>query len=577
MKYSTTLKNAVLLSTAVVLSSNSLAQWSQKGNSIIMTQTIDASGTSVGLSADGNVFAIGAPGHDEMGNNTGEVRVFEWDGTNWLQKGTDLNGTDIGGQFGVHVDLSDDGNTLAVGAHWNDAAATDAGQVKIYSWNGSNWVQKGGNLNGDASADAFGYQLDLNSDGNTIIIGALDNDNTNGSDAGQVKVFEWNGTAWIQKGGDILGENPDDSAGSSVAINDAGDLIAVGSNENDDNGSNAGHVRIFEWNGTAWNQVGAAIEGETANERSGTSVALDALGNTVAIGANFNEENGPSTGQVQVFERDGSNQWIQKGTDLNGELDGQLGISVDLSDDGNTLVTGEYRYGPSTDPIIGRVTVYNFGTTDWMLKGSPIIGDGEGIDPNQGFYQFGRSVKISANGNIVGIGATGSMHGQERVYQFCESPDVTTTLNGLTITSNDSNGLYQWIDCDNNFAVIAGETNQSFTATSNGNYAVIITKQGCAVDTSNCVTIDNVGITENGFGNGFNIFPNPSNGNFTVQLGAYYDRASIRITNVQGQQVHSFTVSNKDVVNFELNQPNGVYFMHITSGEKVASVRLLKQ
>ena len=81
-------------------------------------------------------------------------------------------------------------------------------------------------------------------------IGAKNNDG-NGSDAGHVRIYEWSGTAWIQLGLDIDGEAANDRLVVHV-MNAAGDRVAIGAPWNDGNGSSAGHVRVYEWNGTTW-------------------------------------------------------------------------------------------------------------------------------------------------------------------------------------------------------------------------------------------------------------------------------------------------------------------------------------
>ncbi len=88
--------------------------------------------------------------------------------------------------------------------------------------------------------------------------------------------------------------------------------------------------------------------------------------------------------------------------------------------------------------------------------------------------------------------------------------DITTSLNGIAITANNSNAQYVWVDCNNNFAPIAGETNQTFVPTTNGQYAVELTENGC-VDTSSCVTINSVSIEENDIFKSIFIYPNPTN------------------------------------------------------------------
>ena len=77
--------------------------------------------------------------------------------------------------------------------------------------------------------------------------------------------------------------------------------MAIGAPANDSNGNNAGHVRVYDWNGTAWTQVGGDIDGEAANDRSGGEVSLSSDGTRVAIGAYSSDGNGFSSGHVRVY------------------------------------------------------------------------------------------------------------------------------------------------------------------------------------------------------------------------------------------------------------------------------------
>ena len=89
----------------------------------------------------------------------------------------------------------------------------------------------------------------------------------------------------MQVGADIDGENADDWSGWSVAMNAAGDTVIIGAPYNDGNGDSAGQARVFTLTDGGWVQVGADIDGETAGDESGLSVAMNAVGDTVIIGA----------------------------------------------------------------------------------------------------------------------------------------------------------------------------------------------------------------------------------------------------------------------------------------------------
>ena len=121
-----------------------------------------------------------------------------------------------------------------------------------------------------------------------------------------------------KKGMDIDGEAAGDRSGHSLAMSEDGNIVVIGANRNNGNGAESGHVRVFEFNGTGWIQKGADIDGEFAGDRSGTSVTTSADGSVIAIGAIRNDANGSNSGHVRVYKWD-NNAWIQKGLDLDGE------------------------------------------------------------------------------------------------------------------------------------------------------------------------------------------------------------------------------------------------------------------
>jgi hypothetical protein len=86
----------------------------------------------------------------------------------------------------------------------------------------------------------------LNSDGTIVAIGATGNDG-NGVDSGHVRVYAWNGSAWVQRGSDINGEASNDVSGSSVSLNSDGTIVAIGATGNDGNGVDSGHVRVYNY------------------------------------------------------------------------------------------------------------------------------------------------------------------------------------------------------------------------------------------------------------------------------------------------------------------------------------------
>ena len=103
-------------------------------------------------------------------------------------------------------------------------------------------------------------------------------------------------------GDEINGEDQYDRSGESVSLSADGSVVAIGSTWADDAGTNAGHVRVLQYNGTTWTHRGYNIDGEAANDRCGHAVSLSADGSIVSTGAIQTDASGENAGQVRVFE-----------------------------------------------------------------------------------------------------------------------------------------------------------------------------------------------------------------------------------------------------------------------------------
>jgi len=163
----------------------------------------------------------------------------------WQLIGGDIDGEDQNNRSGSSVSLSGDGYTLAIGAIGNSANGNNSGHVRVYQYDGTDWFQKGGDIDGDAAFDQFGFSVSLSSDGNIVAIGGYGNSG-NGSYAGHVRVYEYDGTDWVQNGGDIDGEAASDQSGYSVSLSSDGNIVAIGANRNNGIGPSSGHVRVYE-------------------------------------------------------------------------------------------------------------------------------------------------------------------------------------------------------------------------------------------------------------------------------------------------------------------------------------------
>ena len=363
--------------------------WVQKGSDIDGEAADDQFSTSVSM-PNSNTVAIGARRNDGNGSNSGHVRVFEWNGSSWVQKGNDIDGESADDGSGFSVSMPDI-NTVAIGANNNDGNGTDAGHVRIFTWNGTNWIQKGNDIDGEAAFDGSGYSIDM-PDTNTIAIGAPLNAD-NGSRSGHVRIYEWSNTAWVQKGMDIDGEAPNDESGSSVNMPDA-NTVAIGAERNNGAATRAGHVRVYRWSGTIWIQKGVDIDGEAAEDRSGSSVSMPDS-NTVAIGADGNDGNGSSSGHVRIYEWINGG-WVQKGMDIDGEASFNYSGEAVCMPDVNTVAIGAGDNSNSNGLDAGHVRVFNYGS---VSTGPQLERAAEGLKLYPNPARNNVTIELSPNGN----------------------------------------------------------------------------------------------------------------------------------------------------------------------------------
>jgi hypothetical protein len=338
--------------------------WNQLGNDIVGDANNDRFGTAVAMSSDGLSVAIGAPGNDSNGGGSGHVKIYEYDGSDWTQLGNDIEGEfTFAAKSGFTVAMSSDGLSVAIGAPGNDGNGTNSGHVRVYEYNGSAWTQLGNDIDGESEFDRFGTAVAMSNDGSRVAIGAPDNDGGGGSQSGHVRIYEYSGSAWTQLGNDIDGESGVDQSGYAVAMSSDGSRVAIGAPGNDGGGgSQSGHVRIYEYSGSAWTQLGNDIDGEAADDESGSAVAMSSDGLSVAIGAPFNDGNGNDSGHIRIYEYNGAT-WTQLENDIDGEAAGdESGSAVAMSNEGSRVAIGA-PLNDGNGARAGHVRVFSISTT----------------------------------------------------------------------------------------------------------------------------------------------------------------------------------------------------------------------
>ena len=389
------------------------AAWSQVGS-----VSADAPALLAGDAATRLAFQ---PAAGWTGTLTDVITFRVWDQqTQWTQVGSDLDGAAAFDNAGKAVALSADGLTLAVGASGHDGNGNNAGRVTVYHRDSatSPWVVKGTAIDGSAAGEAAGTTVSLSSDGLTLAIGSPLNDAA-GRDAGRVRVFGWSETlGWTQLGSSIDGEAANDRSGSAISLSGDGTTLAIGAFGSDEVDVDAGHARIYRWNAgaSAWVQQGSDIDGIGLGDGAGGAVSLSADGQIVAVGSPRHQV---GRGQVRTFQWNATTtSWDQFGADLLGEGGSDnFGGTVSISADGSTLAVGAIG-NADTGYGAGHVRVFAWesGTAAWVQQGGDL--DGEAM-----FDNSSASLALSADGSTVVIGATandggGDNAGHARVYRW---------------------------------------------------------------------------------------------------------------------------------------------------------------
>jgi hypothetical protein len=417
---------------------------------ITMNNNLSRYGHSVSMSLNGEHFAVGAPGSQEITYIDQTTAQIQYAVTTTIttnvpasfdspQSGRDIVASQsYAVWFGFSISISGDGNRIVSGSPYTtspDGGGGQRGLVEVYDWNGSSWSIKGSTIFGTTD-DQYGYSVALSRDGTKWIAGGpYITDPSRSGITGGARVYEWRvypdaltDEGWAQVGQTLYGENIDDRFGENVAISADGTRIAIGAPYNSSSGTGAGHVRIYKTVSAypiSYQQFSKLTASDgAAGDYFGNSVSID--GDTMVVGANRDDRVGPvawnsndtgnNTGSAYVFTRntagDLTSGWTQvaKLTADSGEGD-SFGNSVSI--DGDTIVIGAYGHGegdygaggPAAGYIpmdIGAAYVFTRDTagsltSGWTQRAKLTASDGAQAD------MFGSSVSI--DGDTVMIGA----------------------------------------------------------------------------------------------------------------------------------------------------------------------------
>ena len=385
-------------------------------------------GAAISLSENGRVLALGSP--PTANDDKSSVIIYKWVEGNWTEHGKRLLGKESDDGFGNAVAVSGNGNVVIVGAPRHGEGI---GQARIFHYEDGAWKQRGSALNGFRKDDYFGVSVDITSDGLTVAVGAYGvsrpaekNSEKSMSSVGHVRVYTYDEDAkdWVQIGPEILGLGENDRFGYYVSVAKTGQdqiIVAAGARGVDGKDNAAGHVRVYTTDGDEWAPMGEPLE--TESYTTGISrLSLSGDGNRIVTGSSWAVE---KRGRASVYEFDSDkNTWKRLGSPIQGSQAGDwLGVSVDISADGTTIAAGAMLSDADSKPNAGQVGVYRYNDDigGWAYLDAPL--EGVAKDDN-----WGRSVALSRNGNRLAGGAylfqpSNDNIGRVRVMDWNENED----------------------------------------------------------------------------------------------------------------------------------------------------------
>ena len=370
----------------------------QQAKIVASDPTADARFSSgVAVSADGNTLVAGATGDNGY---AGAAYIFTRSGSTWAEQAKiQASDPEDYATFGYMVSISDDGNTVVTGAY---ASGTDNdGAAYIFTRSGSTWSQQAKIQASDKEfSDWFGWSSSISGDGNTVIVGAVFED-TGGGNAGAAYIFTRSGSAWTQQAkiqaSDI---EAGDEFGRSVSISGDGNTAIVGAEYEDTGGTTAGAAYIFTRSGSTWSQQ-AKIQAsdKEADDHFGRVSSISGDGNTVIVGAAQEDTGAADAGAAYIFTRSGSTWTQQAKIQASDKQPSDLfGSSVSISGDGNAAIVGAH-YEDTGGSTAGAAYIFTRSGSTWAEQAKIQASDKEAGD------WFGWSASISGDGATAVVGS----------------------------------------------------------------------------------------------------------------------------------------------------------------------------
>jgi len=191
-------------------------------------------------------------------------------------------------------------------------------------------------------------------------------------------------------------------------------------------------------------------------------------------------------------------------------------------------------------------------------------------------YQFNNNLLTSSGTYVDTIPAANGCDSIITLNLVVNSADITVNQTGVVLNSPTTNAGYQWLDCNNGFSALAGDTSSVYTATANGSYALQITQDGCT-DTSACLNVVTFGLEDESILI-FTIYPNPTDGKLFVQSVTDVDNDLVTVMNVNGEILQTKIILKDQLNEIDLTPySSGIYYLQAFVNGKPVHYKVVKK